>query len=191
MLSAGFRFPDSLLAGSHSIKHRCARFISCCVSRILLRCPARLRKDFHKESILRVFRSRLQTRETNSPRPGSNVWGSRSGCASPRGRTHRWPRHGSHSARQRHPLASRPRGRRPNPHSRAVRFPPKKAPRERRHSRNRIPHQLKKTPLDSTAQETIPLQENPAFKYHANLVRNRPRKERVGGGPARLCVSFT
>jgi len=46
MLGAGIRFPDALLAGFHSIKHRFPRFISCCVSRLPLRCWARPRKAF-------------------------------------------------------------------------------------------------------------------------------------------------
>jgi hypothetical protein len=148
-------------AGSHSSRLRSADFYSCRVSRLLIGCLARPSmsvsknslKDPRKELIRRVFRSRLQARETNSPRPGSNLWSPRSSLAPPRRRAHRRPRHGRHSARTSHPLAPRPRRQRQNPDPRTLRLAPKKAPRIRRYSSRRIPHQHKKISLDSAAKE--------------------------------------
>jgi hypothetical protein len=114
-----------------------------------------------KELIRRVFRSRLQARETNSPRPGSNLWSPRSSPAPTRRRPHRRPRHGRHSARSSHSLAPRPRRQRQNPDPRTLRLAPKKAPRIRRHSSRRIAHQHEKISLDSAAKESPRHKEKP------------------------------
>src|SRR6267143_6843504 len=78
-----------------------------------------------------VLGSCFSLRETNSAWPGSNLWGPSESLAPPRRCAQRWTRHGRHSFRQGHSLASRYRRTRQNPHSRALCFLAKKTPRKR------------------------------------------------------------
>ena len=160
----------SSFPGCCNSRLHCVDFYSCRLPLLLLPCVARpsrtflrtLQENRRKELFRRVFRSRLQARETNSPRPGSNLWSPRSSPAPTGRRPYRRPRHGRHSTRPRHPLAPCPRRQRENPDSRTSRVSAKKTPRIRRHSSRRIPHQHKKTSLDSAAKERPGHEEKPS-----------------------------
>src|ERR1700674_1700850 len=102
--------------------------------------------------IRNVLGSCFFLRETNSPRPGSNLWGPCESLAPPRRRAQRRTCYGRNSLWKSHSLASRRRWARETPHPRALRFPAKKTPRKRRHHADRISHQPETPPLE-TAQE--------------------------------------
>src|SRR5690348_7775800 len=128
----------------------------------------------------------VQARETNSPRPGSNLWGRCTSSAPPRRCPQRGPSHGRDPAWKRHSLAPCPRRQRKNPDPRTVRLSSEKAPRKRRRPRRRIPRRLEKTSLDAAAEnirESPSAQTKIARGYMCQVTihradRSRPRRQR-------------
>ena len=122
-----------------------------------------------------VLGSGLSTCETNSARQGFILRGVSQSSAPARWRSQRRARHGRHSIRKRHSLASRGRRARQNPDPRTSRLSPKKTPRIRRRQSHRISRRPKKSSLDhvgkiNSSQEAISL---PARSHKSQAFLNR------------------
>ena len=115
-----FPFPSTLLT-LYILFNTAPAVFSCSTLRALLGCREPF--QFGAAPVNNVLGSCVQARKTNSSRPGFNLRGRRSNSASSRGRQKRGARHGRHSFRKRHSLASRRWQPRETPHPRTLCFP--------------------------------------------------------------------